>query len=201
MRSGKTLVIVAIALAAAIAIGYDWIKRPQETDGALVLYGNVDIREVEMAFRQSGRLATVAVDEGDEVESGALLAELDAQPFRDAVAAADAEARRAAAELEKLRRGYRPQEIAEARQSVRQAEAALSYAASELRRQGAVVTSGATTEKNFDLARSTRDQAAAQLAAAKEALALRTEGSRREDVAAAEARLAGSRAALAQAGT
>ncbi|MCU0735540.1 MAG: biotin/lipoyl-binding protein, partial [Methylotetracoccus sp.] len=117
-------------LAAAIAIGYGWISRPHEADGVLQLYGNVDIREVEMAFRQSGRLATVAVEEGDRVKPGELLAELDAQPFQQALAAAEAQAQQASAELEKLRRGYRPQEIAEARQSMRQAEAALSYAAS-----------------------------------------------------------------------
>lgn len=201
MRFGKQLAIIVSGLAAAIAIGYGWISRPHEADGVLQLYGNVDIREVEMAFRQSGRLATVAVEEGDRVKPGELLAELDAQPFQQALAAAEAQAQQASAELEKLRRGYRPQEIAEARQSMRQAEAALSYAASELRRQSAVVTSGATTEKNFDLARSTRDQAAAQLAAAKEALALRQEGSRREDITASEAQLAGARAALAQAET
>jgi HlyD family secretion protein len=197
----KRLALLATGLAAAIAGGYAWVKRPQQADQALVLYGNVDIREVEMAFRQSGRLATVTVDEGDRVGAGELLAELDAEPFQDALAVAEAEVQQASAEWDKLRRGYRAQEIAEARQSVRQAEAALRYAASELKRQSAVVTSGATTEKNYDLARSTRDQAAAQLAAAKEAWALKKEGSRREDIAAAEAKLAGARAALAQAKT
>lgn len=201
MRPAKRLALLAIGLAVAIAIGYGWFMRPPESGDALVLYGNVDIREVEMAFRQSGRLSTVTVDEGDRVEAGELLAELDAEPFQDALAVAEAQVQQASAELDKLRRGYRPQEIAEARQSVRQAEAALRYAASELERQGAVVISGATTEKNYDLARSTRDQAAAQLAAAREAWALKKEGSRREDIAAAEARSAGAVAALAQAKT
>lgn len=201
MTIGKRLALPAIGLAVAIVVGYAWIHRPQQANQVLALYGNVDIREVEMAFRQSGRLAMVKVDEGDRVEDGQLLAELDSQPFREALAVAEAEVQQATAEWDKLRRGYRPQEIAEARQSVRQAEAALRYADSELQRQGAVVTSGATTEKNYDLARSTRDQAAAQLAAAKEAWSLRKEGSRSEDIAAAEAKLARASAALAQART
>jgi HlyD family secretion protein len=166
-----------------------------------VLYGNVDIRDVEMAFRQSGRLARLTVEEGDRVEPGELLGELDAQPFHEALAVAEAQARQASAELQKLRRGYRSHEVAETAQSVRQAEAALAFAEGELKRQSAVVTSGATTQHAHDQARSARDQAAAQLAAAKAALGLKREGYRHEDISAAEARLAWAEAAVAQART
>lgn len=201
MRILRGLFILAIGFVVAIASGYQWIGHQHQADDTLVLYGNVDIREVEMAFRQSGRLITVTVDEGDRIETGEPLAELDAEPFRQTLAVAEAQTQQASAELEKLRRGYRPQEIAQARQSVREAEAAFRYASGELERQSAVVTSGATTEKNYDQARTARDQAAAQLAAAQAVWNLKTEGSRREDIAAAEARLAGARAALAQART
>lgn len=196
----KSLLLIA-ALGAAAVAGHGWLGRERPDDGRVTLYGNVDIREVQMAFRQSGRLAQVAVDEGDTVQSGQLLAELDAQPFRESLAAAEAQVLLARADLDKLRRGYRPQEVAEAEQTARQAEASLDYAAGELRRQGAVVDSGGTTRRSFDQARSARDQAAAQLAAAREALSMKKEGYRREDVAAAEARLAGADATLAQART
>ncbi|WP_221067192.1 secretion protein HlyD [Methylomagnum ishizawai] len=202
MKHAKSLIWTALGLATSIAVGGDWLDRRQDRGkDDIVLYGNVDIREVELAFRQAGRLATLAVEEGDAVEPGQGLAELDAQPFRDALAAAEAGERQARAELEKLRRGYRPQEIAEAEQAVRQAEAALEYAAGELGRQGAVVGSGATTRHSYDLARSARDQAAAQWAAARAVWSLRKEGYRREDIAIAEAKLAGAEAAVAQART
>ena len=35
----------------------------------LVLYGNIDIREVTFGFRVPGRLASLAVDEGDTVRA------------------------------------------------------------------------------------------------------------------------------------
>ncbi len=201
MTLGKRLSLLVLGLAAALAGGYAWMARDRHQGNPITLYGNVDIRDVQMAFRQSGRVVRVAVDEGDTVSPGQLLAELDAQPFQENLDAAEAQTRQAQAELDKMRRGFRVQEIAEAEQAVRQAEAALAYAAGELKRQTAVVGSGATARYTFDQARSARDQAAAQLAAAKETLALKKEGYRREDIAAAEARMAGAAAALAQART
>lgn len=201
MKVRKWLMVLALVLTATIIAGYEWLWRERHANDAITLYGNVDIREVQMAFRQAGRLVRVAVEEGDTVPPGQLLAELDAQPFRENLAAAEAETRQAQAELDKMRRGYRAQEIAEAEQSVRQAEAALAYAAGEVKRQNAVVDAGAITRNTLDQARSVRDQAAARLAAARETLALRKEGFRREDIAAAEARLARAEATLAQART
>jgi HlyD family secretion protein len=201
MKFAKRLALLLAGTAVLAAIGYGWVSQSRNGESALVLYGNVDIREVEMAFRQSGRLSRLLFEEGDRVEAGDLLGELDAQPFRDTAARAEADVRQAAAELDKLRRGYRVQEVAEASQSVRQAEAALAFAEGELKRQGAVVDSGATTRHAHDQARSARDQAAAQLSAAKSAWAMKKEGFRREDIVAAEARLAGADAALAEART
>jgi HlyD family secretion protein len=50
-----------------------------------VIYGNVDIRDVALGFRVSGRIDGVLYDEGDRVRKGDLLAVLDKQPFTDAV--------------------------------------------------------------------------------------------------------------------
>src|SRR3546814_9840738 len=60
-------------------------------------------------------------DEGDHVEPGAHMATLDAQPFEEALAAADAAVAAAQADLDKLRRGLRPQEIAQAQEALNQA--------------------------------------------------------------------------------
>lgn len=193
--------ILALLLVAAIGAGWGWLIRQEDGHTDLVLYGNVDIREVEMAFRQPGRLVKMHYDEGDTVAPGAVLAELDAQPYQEALALAEAETRQAQVELEKRRRGSRVQEIAQAEQAVRQAAAAHQFSVSEYTRLQALVASGAITRLSFDQARSARDQAAAELASARQALALVKEGSRREDIAAAEARLAGAQAALAQAKT
>lgn len=196
----RVIIIVAIAAAAAAA-GYGWLHRNHEPNGPLVLYGNVDIRQVELAFRQPGRLVAMAFEEGDMVKAGAVMAEIDAQPYRDALAAAEAEVQGARAELEKLRRGSRPQEIAEAEASVRRAKAVLRNAEVDFKRQAALGANGSASQRIVDAARAARDQAKAVLASARQALALRREGPRREDIAAAEARLAAARASAAQART
>lgn len=200
MTFRKRLMVPVLALA-AVGIGYQSLNPHHPAGDSILLYGNVDIREVELAFRQSGRLLSAMVEEGDTVAPGQLLAELDAQPFRETVAVAEATARQAAVELEKLKRGYRTQEIAEAEQTVHQAEAAHDYAVGEVRRQANTVQTGATTRSGYEQAVSARDQAAARLASARETLAMKREGYRREDIAGAEARLAGAQAALAQART
>jgi HlyD family secretion protein len=191
---GGALVLVAAGLLAVRA--WRGSRRPD-----LVLYGNVDIREVEMAFRQSGRLSRVAFDEGARVKAGDLLAELDAQPYRDALAGAEAQVRLARAEVDKVHRGNRPQEIAQAEEGVRQAEAAFQSADRDLARQGGLVETGSASQRTLETARSARDQAAAVLASARKALELKREGWRREDVAQAEARLAAAEAARDQART
>ncbi len=48
------------------------------------LYGNIDIRQVNIAFRVAGRLQNMNFEEGDKVEKGQLLASLDTEPFINA---------------------------------------------------------------------------------------------------------------------
>lgn len=201
MISVKLRVIIVAAIAAGAAAGYWWSHRDHGEDGPLRLYGNVDIREVELAFRQPGRLVKTAFEEGAAVKPGDVMAELDAQPYREALAVAEAEVQRARAELDKLRRGNRPQEIAQAQESVRQAEAVFANAQSDFKRQSALAASGSASPRVADAARSARDQAEAALASARQALTLRKEGFRREDIAAAAAHLAAAEAAAAQSRT
>ena len=46
-------------------------------EGASPIYGNVDIREATLSFRVGGRVSQIAVDEGDTIKSGMVLAQLD----------------------------------------------------------------------------------------------------------------------------
>src|SRR5262245_30559964 len=100
----KTKVKIIIAAALATAAGSAAWSLTRNSAGAppVVLYGNVDIREVDLAFRQGGRLERMAFEEGDFVPAGTVLAELDSGPYCDALAAATAEVAAARAELEKL---------------------------------------------------------------------------------------------------
>ena len=73
--------LIALAFLVVLALGaWAWMQqRDKGLDGALVLYGNVDIRQVSLAFDGSGRVAEMQVDEGDAVQAGQVLATLDTQ--------------------------------------------------------------------------------------------------------------------------
>ena len=196
----KPILIGGALVLAAAGLAGSWACRKGRRE-PLTLYGNVDIREVDMAFRQSGRITRVAIDEGGRVKAGDLLAELDSKPYQDALAGAEAQVRLAQAEVDKLRRGNRPQEIAQAEESVRQAEALFASADSDLERQSGLLESGSASRRTLEAARSARDQAGAGLASARKNLELKREGWRREDVAEAAAKLASAEAARDQART
>ena len=193
--------IVVAAVIAIVGAGWLWMQRGSHGDDALRLYGNVDIREVQLAFRQSGRVAQMNFDEGDHVETGERMAALDAQPFREALAAADATVAVAQADLDKLHRGLRPQEIVQAQEALNQALAVAKDAERNFNRQSQLITSGATSQKAADAARAARDQATARVNAARAAYSQAAEGFRKEDIAAGQARLAAAQAARAQAAT
>lgn len=51
--------------------------------GELILYGNIDVRQVNLGFRVHGRVASMLFQEGDPVKAGDLMAWLDPQPYQD----------------------------------------------------------------------------------------------------------------------
>ncbi len=197
----KRVIVIAAVAIVALGAGWWWMQRVDRDAGPLLLYGNVDIREVQLAFRQPGRVAQMAFDEGDAVDKGVRMAALDAQPYREALAVADATVEVAQAELAKLRRGLRPQEVTQAQAALNQALAVASDAERNYRRQSSLLASGASSQRTVDTVRSARDQAAAGVKAARAALSQATEGFRSEDIAAGEAQLAAAEAVRAQAAT
>lgn len=189
-RKKRILIVIGLLLVAAIAVSI-WSRfKDEERTTTLTLYGNVDIREVQLAFRVPGRLQRMIFDEGDPVTAGELVAEMDSQPYQDALAVADAHVQQANANLEKLKTGTRPQEVARAQAAVQEAQAAYDNAESDLKRQSGLLEAGAASEKVRDAARARRDEMSARLAAAKQAFGLAEEGFRAEDITAGEADLA-----------
>jgi HlyD family secretion protein len=86
---------ILILLAAAIVLGasgaaYFGNHRAANGD-TLTLYGNVDIRQVQLAFNGSERIAQMLVKEGDPVTKGQLLATLDTATLQQKVRKAEAD--------------------------------------------------------------------------------------------------------------
>jgi HlyD family secretion protein len=169
--------------------------------GALTLHGNVDIRQVDLAFRVSGRIAAIPFEEGAHVPEGAVLAKLDAAPLKDQLNAAQAQIAVAAAELDKRRNGNRPQDIAQAAAKLADAQASLASAKEEYERRADLVKTGAVSQALFDASTAKFRSAQAQVSAAQQALSLQRAGARAEDVAAAAAQRQQAEAQAAKANT
>ena len=78
------------------------------------------------------RLAKPDVDEGTQVEPGKTLAELDPVPFQQDVAAATAEVAMAQAQFDRATRGFRKEEIAQAKSAVEAAQAKVQWIRTQL---------------------------------------------------------------------
>jgi len=72
----RFLLALVLAVIAAGALWWWYGERPEEDPGRLIVYGNVDIREVRLSFNASEHVAEMYVEEGDRVNQGQLLATL-----------------------------------------------------------------------------------------------------------------------------
>jgi HlyD family secretion protein len=190
------LVLIAL-LAAALAGWWRIERREQAPSDALVLHGNVDIRQVELAFNAAGRIDQVLVHEGDRVAQGQLLAVLDMRRLERAqqLAAAQVAAQREV--VARFRAGSRPEEISKARADAEAARIDARNAAHTYERLKALAAQHFIPEQQADDARAAAAAASARLKAAEETRRLVVLGPRKEDTAAAEATLAANEAALA----
>lgn len=187
----KRLLVTVLVLAGLLAGGILlWRSARDEMSGrALVLYGNIDIRQVDLAFNANERIAQVLVEEGDRVEKGTLLATLETDRLVHEVARAEAGVRAQKELVARLVAGSRPEEIRKARAEVKAAEAAAENAARNARRMQTLSEKGAVTIKQRDDANTAAEAAAAHLQAAREVLELALRGPRKEDIASAKSTL------------
>lgn len=198
MKRKFTGIILFFLIILAGVVGYFLYRNQQQvSDNQLLLYGNVDIRQVQLAFQVSGRLEKVIVQEGNRVEVGSLLAEIDAVRYQANLQKAQAELAAQKQVVNRLEAGSRPQEIAKARADVRSWEAQLADTEVTLKRLQHLVKKHATSQQKVDDA-ATADKAAREgLEAARQALDLALIGPRKEDIAAARAMEQAAEAAVA----
>jgi len=195
-------VAAALALVLAALGWYLWRARAaDDPNAALSLSGNVDVHQVELAFRVTGRISEMNVQEGDRVTAGQPLGQLDRVPFATDVAAAKADVAQAQAQLDKTQRGYRVEEIAQARATVAQRAAELANARVTLQRQQQLVAAGLVTHQQIDDAQARVRESEAQLDVARHQLTLELRGSRIEDIETQKAILASAQARLEKAQT
>lgn len=200
MDKGKRFVIIGLVLAATAAGVWQYFRPP--VSGPLVLYGNVDQRQVDLAFIDSERVAEVLVEEGATVVPGQVLARLETRRLRDRNAVLEAQVGSAEAAVTRLKNGTRPEEIDQARSAVAAARAEVAFAAQQYDRYSGIWRKSkgvAVSMQDVEEARLRLNVANAQLRQQEEGLRLAEIGPRWEDIAEAEARLLEAKRSLEEA--
>ncbi|ADO49276.1 secretion protein HlyD [[Enterobacter] lignolyticus] len=196
MKKPVIVILAVVLVVAAVAGGALWYESRQ--NNGLTLYGNVDIRTVNMSFRVGGRLQALQVDEGDAVKAGQTVGEIDRAPYENALMQAKANVAAAQAKYDLTVAGYRDEEIAQAAAAVRQAQAAYDYAQNFYQRQQGLWASRTISANDLENARSSRDQSLASLKSAQDKLNQYHAGNRPQEIEEARAGLEQAQAQLAQ---
>ena len=187
------LMVILIAVGGTLLVRSLLHKAPANE---LVLYGNVDIRQAELAFNGNERIASLMAQEGDRVKRGQLLATLDTLRLSHQVSQAEAQVKAQKEVLAALVAGTRPEDIRKARADVEAAEAEQKNAGIVFRRKSMLAEKDLISKQERDDAKAAADSSQAQLKAVKAALALAVAGPRKEDIAAAGETLKSYEAAL-----
>lgn len=174
--------------------------------------GTVETREIQIGSKIGGRVTEVGVEEGQFVKAGTVLVRFECDELKAQRAQAQAAVAQAQADLDKMVRGNRPEEIAQARATARAQQAAFEEARNGPRRQEIdqaqadykaavadatnaevffqrsqkLIATDTISRQQFDDARDKRDAAAQRAESARQHLALLEAGTRPEDLRAAE---------------
>jgi HlyD family secretion protein len=193
----RRLTILAVLVLTVVAGSTWWLAHRRSAPPVLTLYGNVDLRQVELPFNGSERIAAVLAQEGDHVEQGQVLARLDTSRLQPQVAQAEAQVAAQRAVVGRMHHGSRPEEISQARANLGQARADAANARLQFQRQKLLLENDATSRQDFDNATATDRMARARVELNQKALDLAIKGPRKEDIAQAEAQLRANQAQLA----
>ena len=195
--------MIAVAVLIVLVGGWFYYQHEQrekeQSARELRLSGNVDIREVSLAFRGSDRLGELLVAEGDSVKKGQVLARLETKELRLTMAKTRAEIQAQESVVELLHNGTRPEEIHRAEEALNAARAKSEFAEGVMvRRQQIYDEVEGVSVQELDNAISQAAAAAAETAAAEQAYAEAVAGPRVEEIAQAEAKLESLRQELAR---
>lgn len=175
------LVIIAVALIGFWAWKYN---DKEQSDSFLTLHGNVDIRQVSLAFEQSGRIQKLMVQEGDKVQAGQLLATLNTNALQIQAKQAQAQLKAQQEAIIKQEVGARPEEITQAKAQLASAQAELDKTDKNLQRLQILVSSTdgrAISQQELDYAKSNQQSAQAVVRERQANLELLIKGARQED--------------------
>jgi len=181
----KVIAVVLVVIAVVIISFWVWkYNNKNQKDNVLTLYGNVDIRQVSLAFEQSGRIEKLLIQEGDKVKAGQVLAALNTNALHIQAKQAQAQLKAQQEAIVKQDVGARPEEISQAKAQLASAQAELDKTNKNLQRLQILVSSTdgrAISQQELDYAKSNKDSAEAAVRERQANLELIIKGARQED--------------------
>ena len=196
----KRLIPIFILLVAAIAAGlyfYPRLTRKPAPANQLALSGNIEAHESLVSFKVQGRIVDLPVEEGQQVEQGALMARLEDADAKQRVRIDEAGVSVRESNLALTLAGTREQEVKASAQAVADAQADLNEKKLDRDRAQLLFAKDEISAQDRDLAATALKRSEATFKAAQQRLNEAEEGSRKEDIAIARANLGQANADLA----
>jgi HlyD family secretion protein len=153
----------------------------------LLVYGNIEATEVDISFKIPGRVIYRAVDEGEFVKKGSIVAKLEDEDLKHQVEEAKANTKVAEARLREALTGSRPQEIKQAWATMEKARSDRDQLKSDWERAEVLFEEGVIPVQSRDQAFTAYQMALASYKEAMEHYDLVKEGPRKEDIDALKA--------------
>jgi len=159
----RRLLPIVVVLAVALAAFYRFVLRDGEQLDELTISGNIEMTEVDIAFKTPGRLESLLVAEGDAVRAGDVLARLDRRQLeqeRERAVANVASAQSALAQTQaaiRFQRASLDGAVAQREAAVRAARAALNALEAGSRRQDIAAARAAVERAEAEAVNARRD--------------------------------------------
>ena len=172
-----------------------WYLATTRRSGDLQLIGTVDANEVVVSSKIPGRIQTLTVEEGQEVQAGELIATIESDDLQAAAKAAEATAAseksklNGTVETEQQNRGETTSATVSAEAQVNAAQAALAQAQANFEHQQADTSRTVALAKQGIMSAQSRDEAVTSLQAAQAAV-----NAARDNLSSAQANLRQARA-------
>jgi HlyD family secretion protein len=196
MTGPKRFIPVALVVLLGVLL---WLVvfRDRGPGDNLIASGTVEATEARLGFPATGRVEAITVREGDAVQEGAELAYLDRLEMQARLEQAQASVVSSRALLLELERGFRNEEVSQARAALDAANRRVDDARQAFDRTKRLLEGGAVSQEAFDRAQVALDVAESERTRAEEQLRLMEAGPRRERIQAQRAQLAQAEAAVA----
>src|SRR5581483_1696008 len=185
MKRRMPILILALAVAAAAYWFYlrPRIKPKQVADNVLKVSGNIEAHQSIVGFKVQGRIMELPIEEGQWVEKGALIAQLDSDDYRQQVAMDEAALHVQRRPLDVGLAGSRPQEIQAQEQVLMDVKADLAQKKLDFERAETLDRQQVGSQVERDQAATNLKRAQATVDRAQQQYNEAVEGTRREQLA------------------